>query len=258
MNTANNGFPTYFYQQQIRKYLVQFMSVFSNLKVSIGKDENDVDKLIDVPITYGSKDRVVASIIGKNTSISPIRVPAMSCYLRTIDLAEDAKKGVGAVRREKYTPLGGLPDDMKVVKQLMPTPYRLTVEVAIYTSNTDQRFQVLEQIMMVFDYAINLQTSDGYFDWTRLTTVTMKSISSEEQYPNQSTDRRILIDTLSFDFIAYIGAPTDLKNNIIKTIYARIAAVSEDPSALDSYDLLGELDGAQVPYMKIHDYSDST
>ena len=107
----------------------------------------------------------------------------MSSYLLGIEMAPEKYKGIGVVDRQVYLPRQGvLPDDLKVVKRLVPIPYKMNLELAIYSSNTDQQFQVLEQILMLFDPILQVQSSDAYFDWTKITTCELTSIGFDENY----------------------------------------------------------------------------
>jgi len=228
------AFPIHYYNQQIKKYLIQFMAIFSGLQVEIGKNDSREEGLIPVPIHYGSKDRVAASIIADNTQNKPIRLPTLSTYLNTISLAPELRKGIGAVRRQSYLPRGGvLPDDVTVVHQIMPIPYKLTTELAIYTSNMDEHFQILEQILMVFDPILQIQTNDSAFDWTKITTVELTDIRPEENYP-PGTNKRMSISTLSFQFPIYIAAPANLRTDFVKDIFARISAIDMSASTSTS------------------------
>ena len=172
----------FYYDQQIKKYLTQFMAIFAGMQVSIGKnDSSDEEQLISVPIQYGNKDRVVAHILGDHTQNKPLRLPMLSAYVNGINMSPEMRKGVGQTKRQSYLPRGEIfPDGVTTVHQLMPVPYTLSVELAMYASNTDQHFQMMEQILMVFDPTIQIQTSDALFDWTKLTTVTLDGINFDQ------------------------------------------------------------------------------
>jgi len=248
------AFDYHYYDEQFKRYLTQFMVIFANMQVMVGKRDTEEDQLITVPIRYGYQDRVVASIISDNTQNKPIRLPMMSAHLTGINMAPELRKGIGSMRRQTYMPRGELfPTDLKVAKQLMPVPYRVTAELAIYTSNTDQRFQILEQILMLFDPTIQIQISDAAFDWTKLTTVELENITFDDNYPS-GTDRRIMISTLSFNFPIYISAPTNLRDDFIKDIFMRIGAVSS--SANTNEEMVADLDAQGIDYENIFKLDD--
>jgi hypothetical protein len=52
----------FFYYGQLRNYIVQFMTVFSELTVMVGKTGDLESRLINVPVVYGSKDKTTYNI----------------------------------------------------------------------------------------------------------------------------------------------------------------------------------------------------
>ncbi len=62
------------------------------------------------------------------------------------------------------------------VERIMPTPYMLRVNVDIWSSNTDQKLQIMEQILSLFNPSLEIQTTDNYIDWTSLTSVYLEQI----------------------------------------------------------------------------------
>lgn len=237
----------YWYNDQLKRYITQFMAIFSGLQVQIGKNsQSSSNSLIPVTIHYGSHDRVVAALMSDNTQNKPLRLPMMTAYMENLDLAQDLMHGVGVERRSSYVPTGGLlPDDVKVVHQRSPIPYKMTVQLGIYASNTDQHFQILEQILMLFDPQLMIQTSDSVFDWTRLTTVKLMNMSMDQQYP-VGTDRRIIQSTIRFEMPVYLASPADIRQDFIKSIKLRIGMV--DTALVESGDIVAALDELGIVY----------
>lgn len=236
----------YYFNNQLGRYIVQFMRIFNGLNVVTGKREDGSVQELAVPIQYGSKDRVTASIINGNTQNQPLRLPVMSCYMAGISYADDRKKGVGTVRTTPMVPRGGLlPDDARVIHQLMPNPYNVIMSLSIYTSNINTQHQIIEQIFMLFDPILQIQVSDSPYDWTKITTVALRDVNYEENYP-AGTDRRIVVTTITFDVPIYISAPANLKNQIIQDIYARVGAV--EGTDLSSEEVIAQLDQQNIDY----------
>ena len=228
--------PNYYYNQQLKRYVVQFMEIFRNLSVRTGVREDGQIREMPVSIAYGSKDRVTAAVLHKNTQNSPIRLPTMSSFIRAINLAPENRKGVGGTRRETFLPRGGmLPNDVKTVRQLMPVPYTMDIDLSIWTSNTEQQFQILEQIMMYFDPILQIQTSDEMFDWTKLSIIELTNINFDENYPI-GTDRRVIVSTLTFRIPIWVTGPNELKNSFVKEVFARITAIRGDITFDEFFD----------------------
>lgn len=237
---------SHYYNGQLRHYLVQLMAVFAGLQVQVGKRDDNEPHLINVPIYSASKDRVVGAIKGENTQNKPIRLPAMSITLTNLELAPERRKGVPNHRRNAYMPQGGLfPDDISVVEQRMPVPYNAYFEVAIWASNTQQNHQILEQILMLFNPFIEIQTSDDPFDWTMLTKVELIGVRPEENVP-PGTDRRIIQTALDFQVPIWLSVPADVHKRYVKEIYTRLGVVSQ--AAETNQQVIEELDAQGIPY----------
>lgn len=236
----------YYYDEQLRTYLLQFCAIFTGLRVATGKGEDGTIEMMPVPINVGSKDRVVAAIMEGNTHNRSFSLPQMSAYITGIELAPERRKGVGVVDSRVYMPAGGIfPNDLAVVKRVMPIPYNLTAEVSIYASNTLQLHQILEQILILFDPMLQLETSDASFDWTKITQVELQGINNEENYP-MGTDRRMLVWSLNFLIPIYLSTPLDVKNEIVHKVITRIGDL--EGFALNEYDENGELQPFATTY----------
>ena len=229
MTVETSTLNDYYYQAQIRKYMIQFMAIFSGLQVSVGRNPNNEDgsALIRVPIIHGSKDRVVAGILKSNSPNIPVRLPIMTANLQSIAIAQDRMKGQGTVLSETEFVSGGtFPDDLRSVHKLMPIPYYIGAEVNLLASNLQQKYEMLEQIFLLFRPDLQFQTSDDINDWTAINMVQLNDITLEDNYPPGS-DSRILSTSLQFQFLAYMSAPAMIRNDVISKIKVRIKSVDE-------------------------------
>jgi len=228
MTTENSSLNDYYFQAQIEKYLVQFMAIFSGVQVSTGKNESGSDSnLIRVPVVHGSKDRVVAHILTDNNPNTPVKLPSIAAHITAIEMATDRMKGQGTTHTHVTFPRGGVfPDDLKTVTKLMPIPYYFGVELNILASSIYQKYELLEQIFLMFRPELQFNTSDDPDDWTALNYVRLNGISLEENYP-AGDDSRILSTTLTFQFLAWMSAPVLIRENIIQKIKTRIQTLEQ-------------------------------
>lgn len=249
-----SDFEAYYYDNQLRDYIVQFGAVFAGMQVSIGANEDNEERLISIPIKNASVDRVVGHIMGDNTQNKPLRLPMFSFTLANIGLAPERFKGIGVTRRNAYVPTGGLvPDDIKVVVQRQPVPYNVTFELRLWASNQDQNYQVVEQILSMFNPDIQIQTSDDVFDHTRITQVELKDFSLDETMP-AGTERRAIVSLFTFEVPIWLTIPSEVHDKVIKEIYLRIGTVSAN--AKTNYEIIADLDSQGIPYQQIFDGND--
>lgn len=244
----------FFYDEQIKKYILQFMAIFSNLSVEVGKNSTRDKAIIPVHLTYGAKDRVVAHIRGDNTQNKPLRLPALAANMMNVDLALERMKGQGQERRFNYLPRGGLmPDDITTVEQRMPIPYNLTMELSIFTSNLDEHFQILEQILVLFNPQLDIQKTDDNFDWTRIASVVLLGVNNEFNYPS-GPERRVIQSSMQFSVHTHLSVPAKIRSDFIKSIQLRVGAV-EDLVASSS-EILQKLDEGGYDYTEIFNFDD--
>lgn len=235
----------YWYNQQLRSYIKQFCAIFSGMHVKTGAPE----KILPVPIVVGNKDRVVAAIMSRHTQNLTFSLPIMAAHLEGIELAPERRKGVSTIDRRVFMEAGGVfPDDLRVVRRVMPIPYNVNMQLSIYASNTDQLHQIVEQILLIFDPTVQIQKNDSAFDWTKITHVELTGISNNENYP-VSTDKRIINWDMSFMMPIYISAPLEIRDEIIRTVKVRLGDL-ENFNILE-YDENGESQPFQEIYTTI-------
>ena len=57
----------YFYDEQIRRYILQFIRLFSEFSVKMGKDDAGNDLFQKIPVRYGDPSRVTAHVMKQNS-----------------------------------------------------------------------------------------------------------------------------------------------------------------------------------------------
>jgi len=229
----------YYYNKQLKKYIIGFANVFTGLQVSTGLDGTGTLTQVEVPVRYGSSDRVAAAIASGNTQNKLHTLPIMSCYMTSLELAPERMHGVNQVDKRTYLEQGGVfPTDVKAITRVMAIPYNMVMELSIYASNTDQMFQILEQILMLFDYDLQLQFNDAPFDWTKISKLILTGLQNEENYPS-GADKRMIVWTLTFELPVWMSPPLDVRNELINNISIRIGNI--DSLSLDEVDQNGDL-----------------
>lgn len=244
----------YYYGKQIKNYITQFAQVFSEMYVTVGKnDSGSQSNYIRIPIVYGSPDKVVMAIKSENTQNKMIRVPMFSIKLDGINIALDRKVGTNTQHRRTILPAGGdIQTDLQVVYRSKPMPYDLRFSVTAFASNSDQMFQIMEQILILFDPMLQFQTSDGYADWTRIIDAELSSLEMDDNR-NTENDGRVLLTTFGFDVHCYMSPPANIKKNAIKSIKLRIQTVASQFSAEESIE---NADNENPPYTTVYDLDD--
>jgi len=205
----------FFYDGQIRRYITQIVRLMSNFSYKDGKGA-----LTTIPVMYGDLTRQVAHIIRDNSENKLPSAPRMAVYITSLEMDRSRTADASYVSKlhvreraydannEEYLNIQGA---NYTVERLMPTPYTLGVSVDIWSTNTDQKLQILEQILMLFNPSLELQTTDNYVDWTSLTVLDLNGITFSSRGIPTGTESEIDIATLQFTTPIFISPPTKVK-----------------------------------------------
>jgi hypothetical protein len=154
----------YFYDGQLRRFLVQFIRIVSNFEVEFGKDRDGTRTLQRVPVYYGDASRQAQVILKGNSENTLNAVPAMAAYISGLTYEQSRMQEPNFVskmnlRMREYDATTGLysgnQGDSYTIERLMPVPYKLTMKLDIWTSNTEQKMQLIEQIAVLFNPSLN-------------------------------------------------------------------------------------------------------
>ena len=222
----------HFYDAQIRRYLTQTIRVFSNFTVKYSDGT-----LMRIPVLYGDPDKQVASIIRQNSENALNSCPRIAVYISGLSmdrtrLSDATHVGKLHIRerdvqidpvtgRETYNQVQGR---NYTVERLMPTPFKLSMKVDIWSANTEQKLQILEQILVLFNPSLELQTTDNYIDWTSLSVLEILDVNWSSRTVPVGADTPIDIATLTVETPIWISPPVKVKHlgvitNIITSIY---------------------------------------
>ena len=146
----------HFYDAQIRRYILQFIRMMSNFSYVTGKNSKGVSETLQVPVKYGDMSKQVAQIIRKGSENTLIPAPQISCYIT--DMRYDRERMYNPyhidkkhLRERNIDPATGNytsePGQAHTIERIMPTPFELSFRADIFSTNTDQKLQILEQIL---------------------------------------------------------------------------------------------------------------
>jgi hypothetical protein len=233
---------TFFYDQQIRRFLLQFTRMMSNFQVEFGSIDPTTGSLAlqTVPVFYGDQSRQAAQILRGQSENSTPSVPAMAFYItgfvydRT-RMQDPTFVGKLNIRERKYDPATGMQTheqgDTYTVERLMPVPFILTLKLDIWTSNTEQKLQLIEQIGTLFNPSLEIQSTDNYIDWTSLSYVLLTDIQWSSRTVPAGQNDEIDVATMTFELPVWLSPPAKVtKMGVIQRITTNV------------YDSSGNLD----------------
>jgi hypothetical protein len=238
----------FFYDQQLRRFLLQFTRIFSGFQVEYGKDDAGNPTYMTVPVRYGDASRQAQTIIANNSANSMPCAPMMSFYVSGIKYARPRVQEPYHVDKvpvrqrtynedtESYEVTQG---NAFTVKRHMPVPYDVSIKLDIWTTNTNQKWQLFEQIVPMFNPSLEIQSTDNYLDWTSLSVVELNDINyTSRTIPNN--EEQIDIMTLSFVLPVWISMPAKVTTGgvIHKVIASMYDENGDAHAALENDDLL--------------------
>lgn len=229
----------WFYDEQLKRYITQLIRMFSGFKYKDGDGDH-----IPIPVLYGDLTRQVGAILRDNSENKIPSAPRMAIYITRLELDKPRLADATFVSKSHIRERKLNPDKTKylndeghnyTIERLMPTPYLLGVSLDIWSTNTDQKLQILEQILMLFNPSLDLQTTDNYIDWTSISTVYLDEITWTSRTIPSGTDSNIDVATLNFSLPIYISPPIKVKRlGVITDIITRITENKYVPG-IDNY-----------------------
>ena len=232
----------HFYEGQIRKFLTQFVRILSNFSVETGKGSDGAIKLRQVPVVYGDMTRQVANIIRNNSENALQYAPRIATYVTALDYDRERMQNPYHIEkqhlkeREFNSETGEYTDKLGAgytVEKVMPSPFRLNVACDIFSSNTDQKLQILEQILYLFNPDFEIQKSDNYIDWTSLSYVELTDVSFSSRTIPVGADTEIDVASLRFSMPIWLSPPVKISKlgviqKIIMSIYDDDGGIAKD------------------------------
>ena len=205
------------------------MRLMSNFSYKDGRGN-----LTEVPVRYGDMNRQVAAILKKNSENTIQGAPFIACYIK--DLQHDRGRMQDPtfvskvnIREREFDETNNQYLNTQgpgyTIERLMPTPYMVTFNTDIWTTNTDQKFQLWEQITVLFNPSLELQSTDNYIDWSSLSVVELIGQTFDSRSVPQGLESDISIATLSFNCPIWINPPAKVKKlgiitKIITSVFA--------------------------------------
>ena len=239
----------FFYDEQIRRFLLQFTRIFSNFQVEYGRDANGAPTLLRVPVKYGDATRQVSTVLQQNSASALPSTPLITFYISGMDydrprMQEPYFVSNTQVRQRTYDSETQTYETTQgnafTIERLMPVPYKMTITCEIWTSNTNQKFQIFEQVATLFNPALEVQSTENYIDWTSLSVVELESTTWSSRIIPQGTENPIDIMTMRFTLPIWISSPAKVKKLgvVEKIILSTFDARGDIYNAITNDDLL--------------------
>ena len=126
----------FWYDQQIRRYLLQFVRIFNGFQVQSGqKNAGGTSSQVyrTVPMRYADMSRLVAHVLRGNTENAINSTPFMTCHIANLNVARERRhdpKLVSAqqVQERKYDSKGSLQPAVSIQHEGSPNPPKILIK----------------------------------------------------------------------------------------------------------------------------------
>lgn len=231
----------HFYDGQIRKFMTQFIRILSNFSIELGKGKDGVVQLRQVPVTYGDITRQVANIIRNNSENALQAAPKIAAYITALEYDRDRMQNPYHIEKQHlkertFNDTTGTYENTLgagyTIEKVMPSPFRLNVNADIFTTNTDMKLQILEQILYLFNPDFEIQKSDNYIDWTSLSYVELTGITFSSRTIPIGANTDIDVASISFSMPIWLSPPVKVSKlgviqKIIMSVYDDDGGIAE-------------------------------
>lgn len=215
-------FGTTFGHGTLRKYVIYFGTLFNNIYLKRYTAAGAVAQTMKVPLNYGPREKFLARLEGNPELDRPIAIQLPRMSFEMTNLYYDSSRKMQTLN--KITAPNPTDPNSKIY-QYAPVPYNIEFQLSIMVKNAEDGTYIVEQILPFFTpewtATLNLNPDLGLkYD----VPVTLESITSDDQYEGDFTQRRALIWTLTFTMKGWLFGPTKSSGGkIIKEIDLSLA-----------------------------------
>ena len=214
-------FGEHFYHKKIRNTVIAFGTIFNNINIKRLDSSGNPLQNIKVPLSYSPKEKFLArldaqqDLTGDDSKVA-ITLPRMSFEIT--GYSYDATRKLN--KNQKITKVTTNADTTKMNNQYMPVPYNVNFSLNVYTANSDDGLQIIEQILPFFqpDYTVTM-IEDTTMDTKRDIPFILNSVDYDDSYTGTLTSLRRIIYTLQFTAKVYLYGPIST-SAIIKKVSA--------------------------------------
>ncbi len=214
-----------FYHGIIRKTIVAFGSLFSNIYIDRKKDDSVTGETIQrlqIPLAYAPKEKWIVRIDSDPTlqNQTYTTLPRLSFEITGYDYDPTRK----ANRMNTIRCVDAQQGTMK--SMFTPVPYNLSLSLYVLTKTQEDALQIIEQILPTFtpDYTLMVNAVPE-MNIVQDVPVILNSVAVQDEYDGNFEIRRFVTHTLNFTLKMNLYGGLS-NTGIIETV---IANVGEDP-----------------------------
>lgn len=210
-----------FYHGITRKVIVAFGQLFSNIKIQRFNNNNVVEQLIDVPVSYGNKEKWFQRLREETEIDKRVAITLPRIGFEIVGMQYDPSRRLNKLTQYKACnpTLAG-----NFLSAYAPVPYNLTFQLYIMTKTLDDMYSIVEQIIPYFgpQYTMTINAIPE-LEITQSIPVNLDGVDMTDSYEGPMENRREVVSTLTFTLkTEYLGPIKDDSGTIILHTKAKI------------------------------------
>ena len=181
---------------------------------------------------YGDSSRQASTIIANNSASNLPSAPLITYYITGLEYDQKRTQDPTfidkiQVRQRSYNTETQSYETVQgqafTVERLMPVPYTLRMSVDLWTTNYNQKLELIEQLGTLFNPSLEIQSTDNFIDWTSLSVVYQDGLTFSSRTIPQGSGNPIDVLSWKFYMPIWISNAAKLKKmGVIEKIIASI------------------------------------
>jgi hypothetical protein len=236
-------FQNKFYWGTVRKAVIAFGSMFNDIHIDRKDSSGNNIQTLNVPLSYAPKQKFLARIAAQPQSFEQsfeTYLPRMSFEMLGMQYDPARRVSVFQKNRAINTTVNTLN------AQYAPTPYNLSMSLYVFSKNSDDALQIVEQILPYFNPDFNL-TLNAIPDLgiKNDLQIILDNIVYDDEYESDFSQRRAIYWTLNFtmkmNFYGPISTQSIIRNSTVNTFSdpAMANAISSYSATVSAADVPG-------------------
>lgn len=215
-----------FYHATIRKCVIGFGKLFSDIRIERRNKNGVVEQLIEVPISLGSREKWLTRLEENPTLRKKVLYTIPRIGFEVLGIQYDSSRKLNSLT-QVCSKNGDVGLEMNLKKAYVPVPYNLEFALYIVTKTQEDAYQILEQILPFFKPQYNLQiVLSEELGIIQNVPVNLNGVAFSDSYEGAFEQRREIIHTLTFtlktEFLGPIQGNEDILKNLILHTDVRI------------------------------------
>lgn len=206
-----------YYHGAIRKTIVAFGRLFSDIKIARQDNDGAVAQTVAVPLAYAPKEKWLVRIDSDPNLTNNVYTSLPRLSFEITGYHYDSSRKTNKMNQIKCNDgiSAGNPNRKAVFS---PAPYNIDIALYVLTKTQEDAMQIIEQILPIFnpEYTLSINAVPE-MEIVQDIPVILNSITVEDNYDGSFQERRFVVHTLTFTLKTNIYGPVTDQGIILQT-----------------------------------------